>query len=131
MIDWLGWLKRLEFTTVAALAIAGLCLMIGQSAERYADATTASAARLAAREAPADGHPRRASTGSTIPRRGRSKRSLSPLRRAKWPTSGVSTPQRRVLRPPVCPRQAESTGTEPALHSIAIAQQTVWRIGRG
>ena len=56
MIDWLGWLKRLEFTTVAALAIAGLCLMIGQSAERYADATTA-AARLAAREAPADGQP--------------------------------------------------------------------------
>lgn len=54
MIDWLDWLKRLEFTTVAALAIAGLCLMIGQSAERYADATT-TAARLAAREAPADG----------------------------------------------------------------------------
>ncbi len=56
MIDWLGWLKRLEFATVGALAIAGLCLMIGQSAERYADATTASAARLAAaREATADG----------------------------------------------------------------------------
>ena len=55
MIDWLGWLKRLEFATVGALAIAGLCLMIGQSAERYADATTASAARLAAREAAADG----------------------------------------------------------------------------
>jgi hypothetical protein len=54
MIDWLDWLKRLEFTTVAALAIAGLCLMIGQSAERYADATT-TAARLAAREAPAGG----------------------------------------------------------------------------
>ena len=53
MIDWLDWLKRLEFTTVAALAIAGLCLMIGQSAERYADATAA--ARLAAREAPGDG----------------------------------------------------------------------------
>ena len=35
MIDWLGWLKRLEFTAVAALAIAGLCLLIGQSAERY------------------------------------------------------------------------------------------------
>ena len=50
MIDWLGWLKRLEFTTVTALTIAGLCLMIGQSAERFADATTASAARLAARE---------------------------------------------------------------------------------
>jgi hypothetical protein len=55
MIDWLGWLKRLEFTTVAALAIAGLCLMIGQGAERFADATTASAARLAARQTPADG----------------------------------------------------------------------------
>jgi hypothetical protein len=55
MVDWLGWLKRLEFTTVGALAIAGLCLMIGQSAERYADATTTAAARLAAREAPADG----------------------------------------------------------------------------
>jgi hypothetical protein len=55
MIDWLGWLKRLEFTTVAALAIAGLCLMIGQSAERYADATTTAAARMAAREALADG----------------------------------------------------------------------------
>ena len=24
MIDWLGWLRKLEFTTVAALAIAGL-----------------------------------------------------------------------------------------------------------
>ena len=55
MIDWLGWLRKLEFTTVAAIAIAGLCLMIGQSAERYADATTAEAARLAAREAPANG----------------------------------------------------------------------------
>ena len=55
MIDWLGWLKRLEFTTVAALAIAGLCLLVGQAAERFADATTASAARLAAREAPAAG----------------------------------------------------------------------------
>ena len=57
MIDWLGWLKRLEFTTVAALAIAGLCLMIGQSAERFADTTTTSAARLAALAAPADGQP--------------------------------------------------------------------------
>ena len=51
MIDWLGWLRKLEFTTVAALAIAGLCLMIGQSAERYADATAAESARLAARDA--------------------------------------------------------------------------------
>jgi hypothetical protein len=55
MIDWLGWLKRLEFATVGALAIAGLCLMIGESAERYADATTTAAARLAAREALVDG----------------------------------------------------------------------------
>jgi hypothetical protein len=57
MIDWLGWLRRLEFATVGSLAIAGLCLMIGQSAERYADATTTAAARLAAREAPAEGQP--------------------------------------------------------------------------
>ena len=53
MIDWLGWLKRLEFAAVAAMAIAGLCLMIGQSAERYADASTAAAARLAAHANPA------------------------------------------------------------------------------
>jgi len=55
MIDWVELLKRLEFATVGALAIAGLCLMIGQSAERYADATTAEAARLAAREARTEG----------------------------------------------------------------------------
>jgi hypothetical protein len=55
MIDWLDWLKRLEFATVAALAIAGLCLMIGQVAERYADATVTAAARLATREAPPEG----------------------------------------------------------------------------
>jgi hypothetical protein len=53
MIDWLGWLKRLEFATVGALGIAALCLMIGETAERYADATTAAAARVAAREAQA------------------------------------------------------------------------------
>jgi len=58
MIDWLDWLKRLEFTTVAALAIAGLCLMIGQSAERYADATTTAAAWRRARRRPTDS-PRR------------------------------------------------------------------------
>jgi hypothetical protein len=55
MIDWLEWLKRLEFATVGSLAIAGLCLMIGQSAERYADAKTAAVALQAAREASADG----------------------------------------------------------------------------
>jgi hypothetical protein len=52
MIDWLEWLKRLEFATVGALGIAGVCLMIGQTAERYADATTAAEARIAARAAP-------------------------------------------------------------------------------
>jgi len=57
MIDWLGWLRKLEFTTVAAIAIAGLCLMIGQSAERYADATTAETARLAARDVAAKDQP--------------------------------------------------------------------------
>ena len=51
MIDWLEWLKRLEFATVGALGIAALCLMIGETAERYADATTAAAARVAARDA--------------------------------------------------------------------------------
>jgi hypothetical protein len=53
-MDWLGWLKKLEFTAIGAIAIAGLCLMIGQSAENYADATAADAARLAARDAKAD-----------------------------------------------------------------------------
>jgi hypothetical protein len=55
MIDWLAWLKRLEFATVGALAIACLSLMIGQSAERYADSATAAAARMAARESLTDG----------------------------------------------------------------------------
>lgn len=34
--DRLGWIKHLEFTAVAAVAIAIACVMIGQSAERYA-----------------------------------------------------------------------------------------------
>ena len=57
MFDWLGWLRRLEFTTVAALAIAALCLVVGQAAERFADANAPSAAMLAANGAsgPADG----------------------------------------------------------------------------
>jgi hypothetical protein len=32
----LGWVRRLEFTAAAAIAIAVACVMIGQGAERYA-----------------------------------------------------------------------------------------------
>ena len=97
MIDWLGWLKRLEFATVGALAIAGLCLMIGQSAERYADATTASAARLAARAAPADGQSPARFNGIDYSRdRVDQGADRSPLRRAKWAT-------RPLFAPPTAP----------------------------
>ncbi|MGD1036316.1 MAG: hypothetical protein ABR878_03815 [Roseiarcus sp.] len=40
--DWLGWIKHLEFTAVAAVAIAIACVMIGQGAERYAASTSPS-----------------------------------------------------------------------------------------
>ena len=35
--DERGWLRHLEFTAVAAMATVVLCVMIGQSAERYAE----------------------------------------------------------------------------------------------
>ncbi len=35
-LDRLGWIKHVEFTAVAAAAIAIACVMIGQGAERYA-----------------------------------------------------------------------------------------------
>jgi hypothetical protein len=38
--DARGWLKRFEFTAIAAMAIAGACVMIGQSAERYAESAS-------------------------------------------------------------------------------------------
>ncbi len=34
--DRLGWIKQLEYTAVAAVAIALACVLIGQGAERYA-----------------------------------------------------------------------------------------------
>jgi hypothetical protein len=49
MIDWLGWLRRLEFTAVAAIAIAGLSLVLGQSAQQLTETT---APRLAAGATP-------------------------------------------------------------------------------
>jgi hypothetical protein len=47
MFDWLGWLRRLEFTALAAMAIAGLCIMVGQSAQRFAEQTAPHVIRLA------------------------------------------------------------------------------------
>jgi hypothetical protein len=44
--DRLGWIRRLEFTAVAAALIALLCVMIGQGAERYAAETTPSMVAL-------------------------------------------------------------------------------------
>ncbi|MGO4872339.1 MAG: hypothetical protein ACLPGW_17315 [Roseiarcus sp.] len=43
--DWFGWIKKLEFTAIAAAAIAIACVMIGQGAERYA--AEASSSRVA------------------------------------------------------------------------------------
>ena len=40
-----SWLKRLEFPAIGAVAIAIISLMIGQSAERYADTETEVAAQ--------------------------------------------------------------------------------------
>jgi hypothetical protein len=40
--DRLGWIKRLEFPAVAALAVAILCVLIGQAAERYASGASTS-----------------------------------------------------------------------------------------
>ncbi len=45
--DRLGWIRRVEFTAVVAVAIALLCVMIGQGAERYAAEATPSMVALA------------------------------------------------------------------------------------
>lgn len=50
------WLKHLEFTVVAAIAIAAACVMIGQSAERYAE-TAADPIAVAADANPAPTRP--------------------------------------------------------------------------
>jgi hypothetical protein len=52
MVDWLAWLRRLEFTAVAAIVIAGLCLVLGQDAARYAEVNGPSPTRLAGGGAP-------------------------------------------------------------------------------
>ncbi len=46
--DQLGRIKRLEFTAVAAAAIAIACVLIGQSAERYAASSAPSQIAIAA-----------------------------------------------------------------------------------
>jgi hypothetical protein len=57
-MNWLlgerGWLKHLELTAIGAIALAGLGVMIGQSAERYAD-NQAQAVAQADAAAPASG----------------------------------------------------------------------------
>ncbi len=59
--DRLGWIRRLEFTAVAAAAIAFLCVMIGQGAERYAAVTMPTSVALAdANGGKANGEARRA-----------------------------------------------------------------------
>jgi hypothetical protein len=40
--DRLGWMKRLEFPAIAALAVAIVSVLIGQAAERYADGASTS-----------------------------------------------------------------------------------------
>jgi hypothetical protein len=45
--DRLGWIRQLEYTAVAALAIALACVLIGQGAERYAATASPSVAALA------------------------------------------------------------------------------------
>jgi hypothetical protein len=52
MVDWLGWLRRLEFTAVAAIAIAGLCVVLGQDAARFAEIDGPNSTRLAGRDTP-------------------------------------------------------------------------------
>jgi hypothetical protein len=50
MVDWLGWLRRMEFTAIGAIVIAALSLIIGQSAQQFAETTAPSAVRLAGGE---------------------------------------------------------------------------------
>jgi hypothetical protein len=40
--DQLGWMKRLEAPAIAALAVAIVCVLIGQVAERYAEGASTS-----------------------------------------------------------------------------------------
>ncbi|MGD0641964.1 MAG: hypothetical protein ABSC22_14550 [Roseiarcus sp.] len=49
--DRFGWIKNLEFTAIAAIAIAIACVMVGQGAERYA--ADASPSQVALSDPPA------------------------------------------------------------------------------
>ena len=40
-----GWIRQIEFTAAAAIAMALICIAIGQTAERYAADTTAALAQ--------------------------------------------------------------------------------------
>jgi hypothetical protein len=52
MVDWLAWLRRIEFTAVAAIVIAGMCVVLGQDAARFAETYAPGATRLAGLDAP-------------------------------------------------------------------------------
>ena len=56
----LGGIKRLEFTTIAVVAIALACVIIGQGAERYAASATPS---LVAHFAPSAGEAKAGTRG--------------------------------------------------------------------
>jgi len=49
-MDWRfreqGWAKQIEFTAVAAIAMAVACVLIGQTAERYAASATSAIAEV-------------------------------------------------------------------------------------
>ncbi|HEY1941865.1 MAG TPA: hypothetical protein VGH40_07040 [Roseiarcus sp.] len=44
-----GWVKQIEFTAVAAIAMAVACVLIGQTAERYAAGATQAVAQADAK----------------------------------------------------------------------------------
>lgn len=52
-MDWRfkerGWAKQIEFTAIAAIAMAIACILIGQTAERYAADTTQAIAQADAK----------------------------------------------------------------------------------
>jgi hypothetical protein len=52
MVDWLAWLRRIEFTAVAAIVIAGMCVVLGQDAARFAEVNGPSPTRLAGGDTP-------------------------------------------------------------------------------
>ncbi len=63
-MDWRfnerGWARQIEFAAVAAIAIAVACVLIGQTAERYAQNVTSAVAQV-------DAKPKDAASGETTP----------------------------------------------------------------